>query len=208
MPELPEITVISQQMNKELTGKFIADVEINQPKNLNIPVSKFVTAIKGKRIDYVASKGKWIFLKLMPSYFMLINLGMGAELLYTTPRQELPEKYHFRIAFSDGTGFTARFWWFGYVHLVKEDQLSRHKMTSRLGISPTDGRFTEERLKGLLAGRKTAIKIFLIDQKNIAGIGNVYVQDILFRAKLHPERKLVHCLMERIKRFTRQSLGR
>jgi len=188
MPELPEITVISRQMNDEISGKRIAEVEVRQPKNLNLPVSKFVKAVKGKTIEYASSKGKWIFLKLRPDYFLLINLGMGAELLYFTQRQELPKRYNFRIGFSDGTGFTARFWWFGYIHLAKEGALSKHKMTSRLGISPTDEGFTEGSLRSLLAGRKTGIKNFLIDQKSIAGIGNVYIQDILFRAKLHPSR--------------------
>jgi len=188
MPELPEITVISKQMNDEISGKRIAEVEVRQPKNLNLPVSKFVNAVKGKTIENASSKGKWIFLKLRPDYFLLINLGMGAELLHFTKREELPKKYHFRIDFADGTGFTARFWWFGYIHLVKEGALSKHKMTSRLGISPTDEGFTEGSLKSLLAGRRTGIKGFLIDQKSIAGIGNVYIQDILFRAKLHPSR--------------------
>jgi formamidopyrimidine-DNA glycosylase len=189
MPELPEITVISRQMEKEIAGKRIAEVEVKQPKNLNLPVSKFVITVKGKTVENVSSKGKWIFVKLKPDYHLLLNLGMGAELLYCPIGQALPGKYHFRAAFSDGTGFTASFWWFGYIHLVRGDDLSKHKMTSRLGISPIDGGFTEERLKGLLAGRKTGIKNFLIDQRNIAGIGNVYVQDILFRAKLHPDRK-------------------
>lgn len=188
MPELPEITVISRQMNEKIAGKRIVEVEVRQPKNLNLPVSKFVNAVKGKTVENASSKGKWIFLKLKPDHFLLINLGMGAELLYFTPRQELPEKYNFRIVFSDGTGFTARFWWFGYIHLAKEGGLSKHRMTSRLGISPTDEGFTEGHLKSLLIGKKTGIKNFLIDQKNIAGIGNVYIQDILFRARLHPGR--------------------
>jgi len=109
MPELPEITVISRQMNEEIAGKCITEVEVKQPKNLNLPVSKFVNAVKGRIVEKVSSKGKWIFMKLKPDHFVLINLGMGAELLYIAHRQELPKKYHFRIGFSDGTGFTARF---------------------------------------------------------------------------------------------------
>lgn len=190
MPELPEITVIAEQMDREIKGKRIAKIEVRQPKNLNMPVQRFLKATVGKRIDAVSSRGKWIFIKLHPAHFMLINLGMGAEILLSKPRQKPPEKTQFILTFSDGTGFTIHFWWFGYVHLVPEEELSKHKMTSQLGISPLDENFTLECLKKLLAGKKTGIKSFLLDQKNIAGIGNVYVQDVLFKAKLHPNRKI------------------
>jgi len=190
MPELPEITVISRQMNKEIRGKRILDIEAKQPKNLNMPVAKFVKTAKGKTVKAVASKGKWIFIKLEPAYYMLINRGMNADLLYFTPNQKPPEKYQFKLTFSDKTGFTIQFQWFGYIHLVPEKELTKHKLTGRLGISPTNAKFTLAHFKKLLANRKARIKNFLINQKNIAGIGNVYVQDILFKAKLHPNRKI------------------
>lgn len=189
MPELPEITVIARQMNKEIAGKRIVEIEIKQPKNLNLPVPEFVNAVNGKIVNNVSSHGKWIFIKLNSTHFMLVNLGMGAELTYYTPTQKLPEKYHFKLAFSDKTGFTAHFWWFGYIHLVPEKDLARHKLTAQLGKHATDKTFTLDHFKRLLANKKTGIKSFLLDQKNMAGIGNVYVQDILFKAKLHPNRK-------------------
>ena len=190
MPELPEITAIAGQMNQEIRGKRVADIEVRQPKNLNISVSEFTKAVEGKLIDSVSSRGKWLFIKLNPSYLMLMNLGMGAELLYFSPSQKLPEKYHFKLTFTDKTGFTAHFWWFGYIHLVSESDVSNHKLTAQLGKSATDETFTLEYFRGLLANKKTGIKSFLLDQKNLAGIGNVYAQDILFKAKLHPNRKI------------------
>jgi len=190
MPELPEITVIARQMNEEIKGKRIAEIEVKQPKNLNIPVSEFTKTVEGKLIDNVSSRGKWLFIKLDPSCFMLINLGMGAELLYFSPTRKLPEKYHFKLTFADKTGFTAHFWWFGYIHLVEENGLSNHKLTAQLGKSATDKTFTLEYFKELLGNKKTGIKSFLLDQKNLAGIGNVYAQDIMFKAKLYPNRKI------------------
>jgi len=190
MPELPEITVIARQMNKEITGKRISDVESRQPKNLNMPVARFVKTTKGKTVKTVTSKGKWIFIKLNPAYYMLINRGMNADLLYFAPNEKLPPKYQFKLTFSDKTGFTIQFQWFGYIHLVPEKDLTKHKLTSKLGFSPADEKFTLEHFKKLLANRKARIKNFLINQKNIAGIGNVYIQDILFKAKLHPNRKI------------------
>lgn len=190
MPELPEITVIARQMNREVAGKCIADIEARQPKNLNISVKDFVKKAKGKIVNNVSSKGKWVFIKLDPTYYMLINRGMNADLLYFTPNQKLPEKYQFKLVFTDKTGFTIQFQWFGYVHLLHEKDLKKHKLTARLGVSPTTAEFTLEYFKTLLGNKKGRIKNFLIDQKNIAGIGNVYIQDILFKAKLHPNRQI------------------
>ncbi|MFQ6064475.1 MAG: Fpg/Nei family DNA glycosylase [Candidatus Bathyarchaeia archaeon] len=190
MPELPEIAVIARQMNKEITGKRIADIEARQPKNLNIPVTEFVQITKGRTVKSVGSRGKWIFIKLDHGYYMLINRGMNADILYFAPNQKLPPKYQFKLTFSDKTGFTIQFQWFGYIHLVAEKDLTKHKLTAKLGIPPTNDRFTPEHFKKLLANRKARIKNFLLNQKNVAGIGNVYIQDILFKAKLHPNRKI------------------
>ena len=189
MPELPEITVIAGQMSKEVGGKRVADIEVKQPKILNMPIQEFTETARGKIVNDVVSRGKWLVMKLDPSYFLLTNLGMGAELLHFTPDQKLPEQRQFKLTFDDGTGFTIRFWWFGYVHLVPEAALAEHKLTAGLGISPMDEEFTREGFKTLLAKKKTGVKSFLLDQKNIAGIGNVYIHDILFKPRLHPNRK-------------------
>jgi len=190
MPELPEITIIARQMNKETAGKRIAGIEAKQPKNLNMPVQEFVKIAKGKTVNNVSSKGKWVVIKLDPAYYVFINRGMNADVLYFTPNQKLPEKYQFKLTFADKTGFTIQFQWFGYIHLVPEKNLNKHKLTAQLGISPIDKEFTLEHFKNLLVNKKAGIKSFLIDQKNVAGIGNVYIQDILFKAKLHPNRKI------------------
>ena len=189
MPELPEITVISRQMNDELTGKIIEDVESRQPKNLNIPVEDFARIAKGKTVSEVTSKGKWVIVKLRPEHSMLINLGMYGELLHYQPESVLPEKRQFRLGFTDKTGFTIFFSWFGYVHLVDDQGLTNHKMVGPLGISPTEAAFTRQHLEGLVRKRKTSLKNLILDQKLVSGIGNVYAQDALFRARFHPLRK-------------------
>jgi formamidopyrimidine-DNA glycosylase len=190
MPELPEIAVVARQMSKEISGKRIAEAEIKQPKNLNMPVEEFARIVKGKTVSNVSSRGKWILIKLDKQYYMLINRGMNADVLFFTSEQKLPQKYQFKLTFADGTGFTIQFQWFGYIHLVAENSLSKHKLTAQLGISPLDREFTLEGFRNLLGNKKGRIKSFLVDQKNVAGIGNVYVQDILFKAKLHPNRKI------------------
>lgn len=199
MPELPEITVIAEQMDKELRGKKVANVDITQPRILNVDASEFARTIANKTIIRVSGVGKWLFIQLDPHYYLLINLGMGADLTFVGRKNQRLGKFQFRLVFDDGTGFMARFWWFGYVHLVHSEKLADHKMTAALGESPIDKTFTLAYFKKLMAGRKGAVKSFLLNQKNVAGIGNVYIQDILFRAKLHPKRDLSNLTEKEIK---------
>jgi len=189
MPELPEITNLARQMTRELQGKKIRQVELTQPKCLNEPSKRF-RRIVSKTMRQTKARGKWLFTELNPDDNLLLNLGMGGNLLYHREQDTLPEKYQLRLAFHDSSELTASFFWFGYIHLVSNKELTRHKMTSKLGISPTDENFTAEKLASILSGRRGMIKSFLLDQKNISGIGNVYIQDPLFRAKLHPLRKI------------------
>ncbi len=190
MPELPEIVVKARQMDAKLKGKQVYSVESRQPKNLNMAFEDFSRIIKGKTVAGVSACGKWLAVKLEPAYQLLINLGMNGDVIYFDERAKPQERYHFKLAFTDGTGFTILFQWIGIVHLVSETELSAHKMTANLGISPFDQNFTLEYFRNMLQGRRGRIKSFLLDQKNIAGIGNVYIQDILFAAKLHPERNI------------------
>jgi len=201
MPELPEITVLAKQMNSELKGKQVAKIESKQPKNLNMPPNEFARKIKGKTITNAHARGKWVFIKLEPAYYLLINLGMNGDLLYFSPKQAPPEKYHFKLEFADKTGFTLAFQWFGFIHLVHKKDLDKHKLTGKLGITPTNKEFTLNYFKQLLANKKARIKNFLLDQKNIAGIGNVYIQDTLFRARLHPNCKINTLTEEEIEKL-------
>ena len=82
---------------------------------------------------------------------------------------------------------SVHFWWFGYLHLVANEQIAQHTMTARLGADPLEPAFTVESLSALLSGRR-AVKSVLLDQTCIAGIGNMYSHDILFRAGIHPMR--------------------
>ena len=190
MPELPEIVVLSTQMRREVREKEIAVVEVFQPKNLNVLVEEFIRKTVGQKIVSVKARGKWLFLELSAGIFLLINLGMGGDLLYFRSGRELPETFKFKLGFTDGSGFTINFWWFGYIHLVDGTGIKDHKMTKGLGLSPLDDGFTSEYFRGLLKGRTAQVKSFLLNQRRVAGIGNVYVQDILFKAGLHPSRKI------------------
>jgi len=188
--ELPELTVLSRQMRKEIVGKRISEVQVTNPKCLNMPFEQFEKAVVGKTIKSVDSKGKWLFIKLDSDRVLLFNPGMGADIIHFKPSDKLPEKYQIKFTLADKFGFTIRVWWFCYLHLIPESKLNEHKLTAKLGITPLDKEFTLAYFKQLLSKKRGSIKNFLLDQKNIAGIGNVYIQDILFNAKIHPKRTI------------------
>lgn len=186
MPELPEIVVISEQMDSALKGKTVASVLIFQPKMLNRPISDFDKILPQKTIVSAQPFGKWIVLQCTENYRVLINLGMGGEILYFTNKQDPPPNSRAVVKFSDGTGFFITLWWFGYFHLVGPNE--SHPMTDTLGPDPMT--LSEPEFCRLLENRKGQIKPFLLNQKNIRGIGNYYIQEILYRAKLHPLRPI------------------
>jgi formamidopyrimidine-DNA glycosylase len=184
MPELPEITVLARDMRKELVGRKIVGVEVLQPKCLNVPVEDFRAAVTGAEIRAVATRGKWLQVETTQGW-LLLNLGMGGEILLTD-RDNLPEEHRLIFDLDDATCLAVNFWWFGYVHHVPD--LAAHAMTASLGPNALD--LTLDQFRALLRGPRGAIKPFLLNQKRVAGIGNVYVQDSLFKAGIHPLRRI------------------
>ena len=197
MPELPEITARAREMNETLVGKRISDIEVIQPKSLNVPEGEFQSALTGAEILDVTNRGKWIFVETSQGW-LLLNLGMGGEILLVT-RDTLPEKYRLVFDFEDGSSLSLNFWWFGYAHYVPTSELDDHQMSAKLG--PNALEISADDLERLLDGRRGRIKSFLLDQSKIAGIGNAYVHDILFLAKLHPLRQINTLEEENIQRL-------
>lgn len=186
MPEIPEIASRAAEMHHALAGKTIQQVEVLQPKCLNLPVDDFSTAVRGAKIRSVSHHGKWI--KVLTSQgWVLINLGMGGEVLLVTENQ-LPPKYRLVIKFEDQTRLAINFWWFGYVHFCGVEQLASHPMLSKLGPNILD--ISESDFIALIQKQKGKIKTVLLDQSKVAGIGNAYIHDILFLARLHPLRAI------------------
>ncbi len=189
MPELPELVVLSHQARQELKGKVVAGASALQPKCLNIPPDELCHTLFGKRVGDVTYKGKWLFMPMEPSYTLLINLGMGADMLYFATPGDAATNYQFRMDFEDGSGFTIRFWWFGHVHLMSTEALTEHAMTASLGPS-VDSSLTVEAFRAALSGARGRIKSFLLNQSKISGVGNAYAHEILFGAGLHPDRPI------------------
>lgn len=184
MPELPEITVRARQMKSELVGKTITGIEVLQSKCLNVPEEEFIESLTDAQLLDVTHRGKWLFIETTQGW-LLLNLGMGGEILLVS-RETLPEKRRLVFDFDDGSCLTVSFWWFGYAHYVRPGELDGHAMTAKLGLNVLD--LTADDLRTMLKGRRGRIKSYLLDQSRMAGIGNAYIHDILFLARLHPLR--------------------
>jgi len=186
MPEYPEIAVLAREMKTELAGRVISRVDVLQPRCLNMTKRSFVKGLTGAKIVDVTQRGKWLKVETTQGW-LLLSLGMGGEILLVHPGQ-LPKKHRLVFYFEDGEALAVNFWWFGYAHYARPGQLGRHRMTAKLGPNALD--LTPAELWQKLAGRRGQVKAFLLDQSKIAGIGNFYVHDILFLARLHPLRSL------------------
>ena len=201
MAELPEITKLAGQMKTTLTGKTFAAVDLLQEKCANIPGAEFQTRTVGAKITDVYHKGKWIITEMDNGENILLSLGMGGDIFYFENESALPEKYQIKVLFTDGTGYTARFWWFGKFLLVSGPELESDPSTKDIALDPFDKKFTPEYFAALLKGKKTQVKAFLINQKNVGGIGNMYMHDILFKAGLHPQKKISDMTPDDVKRL-------
>ena len=186
MPELPEIASRAREMQKELTGKTIKEIEVLQPKCLNVSAKKFKSALEGAKLKGTTYHGKWLFTETTKGY-LLINMGMGGEILLVD-RKSMPEKWRIAFHFKDRTTLALNFWWFGYTHYAADGKLDKHTMSAKLGPNAIDVTLAE--FREMLDKRRGAIKSFLLNQERIAGIGNAYVHDILFLAGLHPLRTI------------------
>ena len=189
MPELPDLVVLARSLDQVLPGRSIAEVAVHQPKCLNRPEGEFRQAVVGRTFVRARQRGKWALADLDRDWTLALNLGMGGEVRLHGPEEVADpkrERVTFRLA--DGAQLWAHFWWFGSVHLVPLADCGAHPQLASLGPEPLAVDFTPERLADILRGRRGPIKKYLIDQHVLAGVGNVYAQDILWHARLHPLR--------------------
>lgn len=184
MPEVPEIASRAREMDSALRGKSVCSFEILQPKSLNMPSEEFISHLVGAVVIGVKYHGKWIQIQTSLGW-LLINLGMGGEILLVD-RSNLPKKRRMVIDFSDGSCLSINFWWFGYIHYA--DKIEHHAPSAKLGPNVLD--VSRGDFHRITAGQRAGVKAFLLDQSRIAGIGNAYIHDILFLAKIHPLRRL------------------
>jgi len=184
MPELPEIETIKRELEKAVLGKKIIEIIINNPKVIKEPKDKkeFVKEIKEATIKNVLRKGKLLVLELSTGKSLCIHLRLTGQLIY--PGE--PGKARVSFKLSDGKFLDYRDQrLLGELHLVKNWQ--DLKFVQELGPEPFE--INLEDFKEMLSKKKTMIKPLLMDQTFISGVGNIYANEALFRAGIHPQRK-------------------
>lgn len=191
MPELPEVETIRRGLIAKVKGKKIAQFEVRLERMLqNGKLDEFKKVTEGATIDDIKRRAKVLVFNLSSGLSLLIHLKMSGQLIYSSPSTPLEKYTHVIFHFSDGNQLRFNdFRQFGYVKLVKGTALEEIAELHDFGPEPLDEKFTLEVFKSLLAKKPRAkIKPLLMDQAFIAGIGNLYADEILWLAQVKPTR--------------------
>jgi formamidopyrimidine-DNA glycosylase len=190
MPEMPEIETLARKLRKILIGKQIDDVRLSGlPLRKPIAVT-FAEKLRGRTIRKILRRGKYLILKLEPQAFWLMHLGMSGRVLYHGRSGERAIHTHAIVRFSDSTELEYRDpRRFGLLAAYEVPSLGQIPEIRVLGIDPLNSRFNPDWLWPLLQKSRQEIKSFLLDQHMIAGLGNIYVCEALFLAKINPSRR-------------------
>ncbi len=199
MPELPEVETIVNDLKKRIIGSRIAGFETGFKKAVKYPLPRFKKEITGRRIGSVSRIGKHIVIGLSSGKAMLVHLRMTGHLL-VGPVTDWNE--HCGHSFQTGKSFIRHRWLlenksryalnfsdvrkFGTIKLVDIQDLEKEESIAKLGIDPLSPEFTSKALKALLGVKN--VKSTLMDQGKIAGIGNIYASEILYKSKISPEK--------------------
>ncbi len=201
MPELPEVETIRQELSPHVVGRKITGIDLGWEGIVRHPdAEKFRKRLVGRRIEHLSRRGKYLVFGLDSDDFLVIHLKMSGSLLISHDSAEAP-KYTRATILLDGD--TSIFFRdprkFGRMWLIQDTR----DVTGKLGPEPLTSEFTWEVLRERLAKRKAPIKPVLLDQSVIAGIGNMYADEALFAAGIHPERSTVSLTSGEIKRLHR-----
>lgn len=190
MPELPEVETVMQGLRERLEGRTIVRAIAHRP-DLRWPLPEGLQQrLTGARVTGFRRRGKYILMRLNGGDSVLLHLGMSGRMVLSPLRPNAVTLHeHLVLETNDGwrLGFVdpRRF---GSVDLVATKQEDTHKLLAELGPEPLDPSFSPARLSASLIGKRTPIKAALLDQKVVAGLGNIYVCEALFRARLSPLR--------------------
>ena len=198
--ELPEITKLADQLREVLIGRTIRRIDLSeQCSNL---IEQGMCNLGERRSDaintpirLVLPKGKWIFISLDNGFILLFGEMIG-KLLYHRSVNDLPKKYHLLIELDNGSFITFQSSLYAFMLLLTLEEVSKHPYVGSLGVSPLDSKFTYDYFCSMLVKHYSKpLKGLLNQQSDLAGIGNAYINEICFEAKLHPRRR-TGCISE------------
>lgn len=198
MIELVEALIIARQMDGELKGKRIeSGIRGNAPHKFAFysqPSEEYETNLKGKIMGETTDHGSAILACVEPDYVLVLG-GGGERILFHPSEKTLPKKHQLLLQFQDGTYLTVTVQGWGNVLLLPWSEAADHPHVGEGRVSPLSDAFTFEYFEGLFEELEEedprSVKFFIISQPGIWGVGNGYLQDILFRARIHPKRRAV-----------------
>jgi formamidopyrimidine-DNA glycosylase len=188
MPELPEVETIRRQLAPHLEGRTIVEIQILDPRwTRPVPAGTVQDELRGARVDRVDRAGKYLIWSLSRERYLLVHLRMTGALLFD-PETDLR---HTRVRFELDSGHRVVYVdprRFGTGHLLHGAAARDAYLAGRLGVEPLTPEFTADHLRRIARGRSAPIKAFVLDQRRIAGVGNIYADEALFGARIHPLR--------------------
>ncbi|MCX7558157.1 bifunctional DNA-formamidopyrimidine glycosylase/DNA-(apurinic or apyrimidinic site) lyase [Sulfitobacter sp. F26204] len=207
MPELPEVETVMRGLSPAMTGVVIVHAEVNRP-DLRWPFpERMAERLTGQTVKQLRRRSKYILADLSSGESLLIHLGMSGRMLVSgdplgqfVHEHPAAEKHDHvvlhmdngaRITFNDPRRF-------GAMDLLDTVTAAQHKLLASIGPEPLGNDFHEAQLINAFAGRKTPVKSALLDQRLVAGLGNIYVCEALYRAGIHPARKAGHISKSRV----------
>jgi formamidopyrimidine-DNA glycosylase len=188
MPELPEVETIRRHLAPHVEGRTLSALEISDPRwCLPLAPAEVAAAVEGRRVEALARRGKYLIWELEDDVHLMLHLRMTGTLLLDPP--ERPRFARVRFGLGDGRAL----WFddprrFGTGELALGGDARDSFFAARLGVEPLGPDFTSAHLCALTRSSRAPIKAFLLDQRKVAGVGNIYADEALFRARVHPLR--------------------
>ncbi|MCY4289977.1 MAG: bifunctional DNA-formamidopyrimidine glycosylase/DNA-(apurinic or apyrimidinic site) lyase [Aestuariivita sp.] len=198
MPELPEVETVMRGLAPELEKQTIIKAEVRRP-DLRWPFPQHLEeSLTDQKVLRLHRRSKYLLIDLVSTQTLLVHLGMSGRMRVFHPSdaslatdvQPYKKHDHVHLYLSSGTQIIyndARR--FGAMDLIRTDEIHQHRLLQHLGPEPFDAEFSESYLVKKLKGKSASIKSALLDQRTVAGLGNIYVCEVLFRAGIHPSRK-------------------
>jgi formamidopyrimidine-DNA glycosylase len=192
VPELPEVEYARRQLHRAMTGARIERVEARRP-DLRYPLPvDFAARLEGRTVAAVRRRAKYLLVELSSGDVLLMHLGMSGSFTVQRTARVQPPAPHDHVVFQMSSGATVVFndpRRFGFMQLVGAAADRDDAPLRAIGPEPLDRRFTAQALAAALARRKTSLKSALLDQRVVAGLGNIYAVEALHRARLSPKRR-------------------
>jgi formamidopyrimidine-DNA glycosylase len=191
VPELPEVETVARDLRAAVVGRTMTSVQLGHPKVLRFPVPEvFAAVLPGRRIESVTRRGKFIFCALDGGGDLVFHLGMTGHVLVCEPGTPAAPHTHLRAVLDDGRELRyddARR--FGRILLGPRTVLEDSRVLPALGVEPLSDDFTAIRLDAVLRSTTRTVKAALLDQRGVAGLGNIYVDEACHLAGVRPQRR-------------------